>query len=145
VAEAKSWGRVWRDVGGTHCFTSERAAESSVLDRPPLATLGRRMLVPRIASARASFAVLGKTTLYPPYSIAPACHETESGKGHWPTASHVGNYHHNVYCSCCRGRRRDRTTPSAYSPTQVDEPAYAATYARVFTHMLIRWGGDKSG
>lgn len=37
------------------------------------------------------------------------------------------------------------TTPSTYSSTQVDKPAYAATYVRAFTHTLTRRGKDESG
>jgi hypothetical protein len=40
---------------------------------------------------------------------------------------------------------KDRTTPPTYSPTQVDEPPYASTYARAFVHTLTRWGGGESG
>jgi hypothetical protein len=39
---------------------------------------------------------------------------------------------------------RDKMTPPTYSPTQVDEPPYASTYARAFTHTLTRWGGGES-
>jgi hypothetical protein len=37
-----------------------------------------------------------------------------------------------------------RMTPST-SPMQLDEPAYAATYGRAFTHTLARRGEGESG
>lgn len=39
----------------------------------------------------------------------------------------------------------DTTSLSTCSPTQDGEPAYPASYARAFTHMVTRWGGDESG